>query len=212
MTLLVPDGPQDAALLRWFDRCLMPLENSANFIAAGFVFVLMILGCAQIGMRTIFNNPMHGYIDLVELSMAGMAFLGAAYTQRMGAHIRMELLIGKLKGRPYWGAEILTTGLAMFVVATLIYYGWGHFMRSYELGDTTIDAHYPVWPSKIIVPFAFSFWFFRLGVQLAGSIRMFIDPSKDPVGVVTPLDVVNHAKEEAEEILGHDALNTNKGD
>jgi hypothetical protein len=61
---------------------------------------------------------------LLKLSMAGMAFLGAAYTPRMGAHFRMKRLIGKRAGGPYWGAEILATALAMFVVGTLIYSSW----------------------------------------------------------------------------------------
>jgi hypothetical protein len=38
---------------------------------------------------------------LLKLSMAGMAFLGAAYTPRMGAPFRIERLIGKLARRPY---------------------------------------------------------------------------------------------------------------
>jgi TRAP-type C4-dicarboxylate transport system permease small subunit len=159
-----PGEPQGKGTIPYWDRFLAKFEDAANFIAASFIFILMVLGCLQIVMRTLFNNPMTGYIDLVELSMAGMAFLGAAYTQRMGAHVRMELLVGMLKGRTYWLAEIVATGLAMFIVGVLILYGWDHFIRAYELGDTTIDAKLPIWPSKLLVPIAFSFWLLRLGV------------------------------------------------
>jgi C4-dicarboxylate transporter, DctQ subunit len=187
---------------KW-DRFLVPFEDFSNLIAAVFIFILMVLGVVQIVTRTIFNNPMSGYIDLVELSMAGMAFLGAAYTQRMGAHVRMELVLGMLKGRAYWLAEIVGTALAMFLVGVLVVYGWDHFIRAYELGDTTIDAKFPIWPSKLLVPVAFAFWFLRLGVQLAGSVRLFIKPSLAPEGVILIKDAAEHAREEVDEIVGH---------
>lgn len=186
---------------RW-DRLMMPMEDAANLIAATFIFLLMLLGVAQIVLRTIFNNPLSGYIDLVELSMAGMAFLGAAYTQRMGAHIRMELLLGYLNGRAYWLAEIVGALLGMMIVGVLIWYSWDHFLRSYQIGDTTIDAEYPVWPSKLLVPIAFAFWFLRLAIQLAGAVRLFIHPGLAPEGVVSLKDAAEVAREEAQEALG----------
>ncbi|OSP54911.1 C4-dicarboxylate ABC transporter substrate-binding protein [Pseudoruegeria sp. SK021] len=198
------DAAPSGWIRRW-DRRMMPIEDAANLIAATFIFLLMVLGVVQIVLRTFFNNPLSGYIDLVELSMAGMAFLGAAYTQRMGAHIRMELLLGYLKGRAYWLAEIVGSLLGMGIVAVLVWYSWDHFLRSFQIGDTTIDAEYPVWPSKLLVPIAFAFWFLRLAIQLAGSVRLFIDPSLAPEGVVSLKDAAEVARDEAHEALGDDA-------
>jgi TRAP-type C4-dicarboxylate transport system permease small subunit len=183
------------------DRALSPVENATNFVAAIFVFLLMVLGIAQIALRTLFDTPLSGYVDLVEISMAGMAFLGAAYTQRMGAHVRMELLLGFLKGRSLWGAEIIGALVSMAIVAVLIWYSGEHFLRSYQLGDTTIDAEFPVWPSKLLVPVAFVVWFLRLAIQLAGSVRLFINPSLAPEGVVLMKDVAEVAREEALDAL-----------
>lgn len=181
------------------DRWATPVENLANFLAGLSIFILMLMGSAQIFLRTIFNAPIPGYIDLVQLAMAGMAFLGAAYCQRLGAHIRMELLVGRLKGRTLWAFEIVTTLVGMFIIGVLILYGWDHFVRSYESGDTTIDAEYIVWPSKLLVPIAFSLWFIRLFIQLLGSIRLFMDPSLEPVGIARILGAAEVAEEEIKE-------------
>lgn len=186
------------------DRWLSPVEDAANFVAAFFIFLLMLLGVAQIVLRTVFDMPLTGYIDMVELSMAGMAFLGAAYTQRMGAHIRMELVVNMLRGRPLWAAEILGTLAGMAIVGVLIWFSWDHFLRAYQIGDTTIDAELPVWPSKLLVPVAFGFWFLRLAVQLAGQIRLFIDPSLRPEGVIEARDAAETARDEANEMLDRD--------
>ena len=193
-------GPLTAA-----DRLLTPFEDLANLLAAFAIFALMCLGVAQIVLRSVFNTPVTGYIDMVELSMASMAFLGAAYCQRLGAHVRMELLVGRLRGRTLWLVESFGLLVALFIIGTLIWHGWGHFMRSYTLGDTTIDAEFPVWPSKLLVPVAFGLWWLRLAIQFVGSLRLAVDPSRAPEGVVLMKNVADQAQGEIEEIMGSDA-------
>ncbi|MBO6507636.1 MAG: TRAP transporter small permease [Roseibium sp.] len=193
-------------------RSLAKVEDLANLLAAAAIFLLMVLGVVQIVGRTIFNAPVHGYIDLVELSMAGMAFLGAAYCQRLGAHIRMELLIGRFHGRTLWLLEIFGTLVGLGILGVLIWYGGQHFWRSYTLGDTTIDAEFPVWPSKLLVPMAFSLWFLRLLIQLWGSVRLAINPAAQPVGVAMIKDAAEHAPDEMHEAMGDDAPDAGTSD
>lgn len=187
-----------------FDRLMQPAENAINFIAAIAILLLMTLGTAQVVLRTLFNKPITGYIDLVELSMAGMAFLGAAYCQRLGAHVRMEILVGQLRGRMLWAFETFGILVAMIIIGVLVWYGWGHFLRSYQLGDSTIDAEFPVWPSKLLVPIAFAFWWIRLAIQLLASIRLLLNPAAIPGGIPVIQSVANVAKDEIEEALGEE--------
>lgn len=194
------------------DRLVKPIEDFANFAAALAIFALMVLGTTQIVLRSVFNSPIAGYIDMVELSMAGMAFLGAAYCQRLGAHIRMEILVGHLRGRWLWAFEVLGTLVALMIISVLIWYSWGHFLRSYQLGDTTIDAEFHVWPSKLLVPIAFSLWFVRLSIQFLGSVRLFINPSLEPRGVVVIQDVASIAKDEIHETFGSSVITTEVDD
>lgn len=191
-------------ILGRLNRGLMPIEDAANLLAAFAIMALMILGVLQIVLRTVFNTPIDGYIDLVELSMASMAFLGAAYTQRLGSHIRMELLVGRLSGRGLWAIEALGAALAMFIIGVLIYYSYGHFLRAFTLGDTTIDAEYPVWPSKLLVPIAFSIWWLRLALQFFGAVRLVVNPEAVPVAVVVAKDVAEQAQDEIHEVMGDD--------
>lgn len=188
--------------LRWADRVLIPFEDAANFLAAIAILLLMFLGVGQIVLRTIFNAPINGYIDLVQLSMASMAFLGASYCQRLGAHIRMDLLVGRVSGRALWTLEIIATLVGLFIIGVLIWYGAQHFWRAYTLGDTTIDAEYVVWPSKLLVPVAFSIWFLRLSVQLWGAIRMLLNPDAETIAVVVHKEVAAQAQDEIQDIMG----------
>ncbi|MEQ8332591.1 TRAP transporter small permease [Nisaea sp.] len=196
-----PGGSFGSFLLQ-ADRTLTPFENLANFVAGAAVLGLMLLGVMQIVLRSVFNSPIVGYIDLVELSMAVLAFLGAAYCQRLGGHIRMELLLAHLRGRTLWIVESIGTIAALGIIAVIVWFGWDHFLRAYELGDTTIDAEFPVWPSKLLVPIAFAIWWGRLFIQLLGSLRLVLDPDAEHIGVVVPKDAAELAQEEIRETFG----------
>ena len=106
------------------DRLLAVIENGLNFVAGAIVFGLMFLGVAQIVLRAVFRTPMYGYIDIVELSMVGFAVLSISFVQRVGGHVRMELLVSRLKGRLHWVSEIIGTAVAMFIVSVLIPYSY----------------------------------------------------------------------------------------
>ena len=69
------------------------LEDGMNLVAAAAIFFLMFVGVFQIIGRTVFNTAIYGYIDYMEQASALFAFLGISYAQRVGAHIRMDLLL-----------------------------------------------------------------------------------------------------------------------
>ena len=185
-------GRRLARLDRWLDF----LENGLNLTAGVLIFALMLLGVAQIVMRTLFDAPIFGYIDIVEVSMVGFAVLSIAFVQRVGGHVRMELVIGRLRGRWLWSAEAVGTALAAFVVAVLIPYSWRHFGRAFEFGDSTIDIELVTWPAKLVVPVALGVLLVRLLVQLAGYMRLVVHPDLEPVGVPTIKDVAAQAQDE----------------
>ena len=178
------------------DRFLGLIENGLNLCAGGLIFALMLLGVAQIVLRTVFDAPIFGYIDIVEVSMVGFAILSIAFVQRTGAHVRMEILVARLKGRGLWLTEMAGTALAAFIVGVLIPYAWRHFERAFEFGDSTIDIELATWPAKLVVPVALSVLLVRLLVQLAGYWRLVLHPGLEPVAVPTIQDAAAQAQAE----------------
>ncbi|MEZ5741895.1 MAG: TRAP transporter small permease [Burkholderiaceae bacterium] len=187
-------------------RCFMPgstadwrVENGFTLFAAFFIFGLMRFGMGQVLGRQLLNMPISGYIDFVEISMSSFAFLAIAYCQRVGGHVRMDLFVNKAKGRLHWGMEAFGTLVAIFLIAVLIWYGWDHFMRAWESGDSTIDTQIPVWPSKLAVPLAFGLLLIRLLVNFAGYLRLIGNPALPPVAVPRILTVEEIAAKEIED-------------
>ena len=178
------------------DFLLNALESRLNLIAGLIVFALMFLGVIQIVLRTVFRTPIFGYIDIVEVAMVGFAVLAISYVQRVGGHVRMELLVARLRGRAHWLAETLSTMLGIFIVGVLIPYSYSHFQRAFNIGDSTIDIEIVTWPPKLIVPLALSVLMIRMWIQLGGYIRLSLNPALELVAVPLLKDVEEIAEEE----------------
>ena len=184
------------ALLLSMNRGLGAIEDTLNIIAALTIFIVMLVTTFQIFCR-LAGYPIPGFLEASEQAIAVFAFLGVAYAQRYGAHIRMDMLVGAAHGRMRWFLEAVATLLGMILIAVLIRYSWSFFYSSFEVGDVTYDYGIPTWPSKLLVPFAFSIWFLRLTLQFIGFLRLFIWPKADPIAVPVIKTAADHAQDEA---------------
>ncbi len=183
-------------LLTRADRLLSPLEDVLNLLSGLLIFGLMFLGMLQIVLRTVFRTPIFGYIDIVEATMVAFALLSISQVQRLGGHVRMEIVVGYLKGAALWAAETIGVAVQIVIVAILIPYSYNHFFRSWSFGDSTIDIELPTWPAKLLVPVMLSVLLIRLVIQLLGYIRLTINPDLTPVAVPVMKTVEQQAEDE----------------
>jgi len=198
----------DNSFLSRLDQRLFSIEKILVFIGGLAIFSLMVLAVFSVGGRNFFNRPLSGYVDWIEQIMPLIAFVGIAYTQRVGGHIRMDILVGQLKGRPLWLAEFVAT-LAMLLLMILLVWGsWAHFQRSFDFSvpmwsrDSSIDIGLPLWPAKLLAPVAFFILTLRLLIQLWGFGRAFATNATHPVAVPMIEDAATQAQREAETVSG----------
>ena len=200
----------DTSTLSRLDRGLLKLETVFAFLSGLGAFALMMLAVVSVGGRNLFNEPLRGYVDWIETAMPLIAILGISYVQRQGGHIRMDIVVGKLRGRALWAAEWLTTFGILVLIVALVWGSWAHFDRSFDMTrpmwsrDSTIDIGLPLWPAKLIVPVAFTVMSLRLLLQLWGYTRALVMGLEHPVAVPLVQSVAEQAAEEAAHIQGHD--------
>lgn len=197
----------DDSLLSRLDQGLARLERGMALLGGLAVFSLMLLAVASVGGRQLFNQPMPGYVDWIEQAMPLIAFLGVAYCQRLGGHIRMDMLIGKLRGRPLWLLECLGSAVALLLMCLLVWGTWAHFERSFDFAaplwsrDSSLDIRLPLWPAKLLVPLAFAVLAARLALQCVGFARAFVRGDRHPVAVPLIEDAATLAEREAQTTL-----------
>lgn len=204
----------NGGVLGTVDKIVSVIEDLFTYIAAFFILVLMFFLCGEVVGRYVFNAPIPGAIDWVEVWMATFAFMGAAYCQRLGGHVRMEMIISKIHGKTLWWIEFFAVTVGFVYVCIIIHHSFKHFQRAWEWGDSTIDVQLLTWPSKLIVPVALSLLALRLLLNMWGYARLALNPALEPVAVPVMKNVAEQAREEIEAGLGHDAddLPGNKSD
>ncbi len=180
------------------------LEDGMNLVAAAAIFFLMFVGVFQIVGRTVFDTAIYGYIDYMEQASALFAFLGISYAQRVGAHIRMDLLLRGFSLRFLWSMELFCVLVALVVIAVLVDSTFLNFLRAWQLGDSTIDIKLPVWPTKLIVPFVLVVLCVRLVLQSFDYMRLIRYPDAEPIAVPVIETIEVQAKHEIEEALGRE--------
>ena len=200
----VQDLSPSAKLLATVDQQWFKVESAFNLLAAFFIFGIMMLGVVQVIGRSFFNQPVRGYVDIVEIAITVFAFLAIAYCQRLAGHVRMEIIIGRFKGRVLWITEVFGTCIALAIVVILMYYGWEHFLRAWNFGDSSIDVEIILWPPKLMVPTAFAMLSFRLILQLIGFLRLCVYPNAVHIAIPELETVEKVAEEEIKAGLAGD--------
>ncbi|RKF16082.1 TRAP transporter small permease [Roseovarius spongiae] len=200
----------DDSRLSRIDRALYRLERVLALLSGLAVFALMILAVVSVSGRNFLNQPLPGYVDWIEQAMPLIAFMGISFTQRDGGHIRMDIVVGALRGRALWVAEFITTLAVLALMLLLVWGSWAHFSRSFDFGaplwsrDSSMDIALPLWPAKLLAPVAFAVLSLRLVLQLWGYGRAFLRNADAPVAVPLVTDAATQARMEAEQLSGRD--------
>lgn len=195
---------EDSSALSRADRWFFRIESILNLAGGMVIFLLVLLATINVLGRWLFSAPISGYVDWVEQAMAFIAFFGVAYTQRMGGHIRMDILVGRLRRRMLWFTELITTSLMLVVTLILIYGSYLHFWRAYSIGDSSLDINLPTWPAKLVVPFALTVLALRLLLQIWGYMRAFKEGIEKPIAVPLIESAAEVAAKEAQTVSGRD--------
>ena len=200
----------DGSLLSRADKTLYRAETLLALLSGLAVFALMLLAVVSVGGRNAFNQPLPGYVDWIEQAMPLIAFMGIAFVQRDGGHIRMDMLVGRLKGRPLYLVELITTCAVLVLMLLLVWGSWSHFQRSFDFAspmwsrDSSMDIALPIWPAKLLAPVAFSALCLRLCLQIQGYARALASGTGQPVAVPLIADAATQAAMEAEHVPAND--------
>jgi C4-dicarboxylate transporter DctQ subunit len=157
-------------VFHWLDKGDAFIDTALNIIGVIFILILMLFTASEIIARYLFNTPIPGHVEDVELIMAAIVFLGIGYTQRVGAHIRMDMVIARIRGRFYHISEALSLLLGLIGYGIIFVFSLKFTIDAYQLGDVTEYLYTPTWPSKLCVPVGCFFLCTRFIIQIIKNI------------------------------------------
>ena len=130
------------------------LTGAVSGAASIWIFCLMLLICADIAGRTLFNTPVQGVAEIVANSIVAIVFLQAAHTLMSGRMTRTDLLLGWLEEERPFAASVLRMvfhAAGLMVFALIAQGTWP------KLVDAWVEEEFfgaqgvftaPVWPIK----------------------------------------------------------------
>ena len=130
-------------------RILDWLYDAAAWLAAlamigVLLMVLTSIVSRQLGMNVPGTDAYAGY------SMAAAGFLALAHTLKRNEHIRVTLLLGRLKGRALRALQIWSLSAAVLLAALFAYYSVRLAWQSHVLNDiSTGNDATPLWIPQI---------------------------------------------------------------
>jgi len=156
-------------------RFINEIERWSSLLGTWLIIFLMVLVCADVTYRTIFNASIIGAIELSEMLMIGICSLTLAFTQKERGHVRMDLLMGRLKGRTRQVFE-LTAVLLCFIFAILVFIMALIFAKDSIAIMEIVEgiSEFPLWPWKTLIPIGFFLLCIRLMIQLIQHFQQII--------------------------------------
>jgi TRAP-type C4-dicarboxylate transport system permease small subunit len=137
-------------MLDSLSRGVERLNDLAHHVATVVLVLLMLGTVGDVVMRGLFDRPLVGTFELTQLAIIVIVYLSVGYAEQHDAHIKVDLVVGKLRGRVRL-AVLLIARLVTIAVAGML--AWRLLVFSGSLGDKGVSTSvlgYPLWPFALI--------------------------------------------------------------
>jgi TRAP-type C4-dicarboxylate transport system permease small subunit len=134
-------------------RIIDIITKVSHIIGQSVTMIMLLLITADVIMRYVFNDPLAGVLELTKLMMVVLVFLSFAYVELKDAHVRVDLVISRLKPRTRACIECFNAFLSICVFALI---AWQSVIRALYVirkGDMTGQLHIPEGPFFFFITF-----------------------------------------------------------
>lgn len=159
------------------DACWRWLGIGANLALLAVMFAVS----ADAILRYALNRPIAGTLEGVELLLVFSVFLSLAGTQAARGHVAVDILSGRLRGRPRAALQAFTAALGFMLFAAVTWATGGMALRSWRMGEYSAGLiAFPIYPSRILVALGSLLLAVQLLHELASALASLCSRSKEP--------------------------------
>lgn len=101
------------------------------FVAGVFVIAIMLITCYEVVTRYLFHSPAPWGVEICEYMIFGITFLGAAWALKLGKHIIVDIVVGRLNPRAHTLVKTVTSAIGVILCFFLAWYAgeitWQYF-------------------------------------------------------------------------------------
>ena len=145
------------ALLR-LSRAIDVLNTRIGQIVAWAILAAILVSAVNATVRKVFNTSSNSWLEIQWILFGAVFLLCAAWTLLSNEHIRIDIVNGALPKRARDWIDVIGHLFFLHPMALLLtVLGWPFFWRSLLQNEQSTNAGgLPVYPSKFLIPLAFT--------------------------------------------------------
>jgi len=147
----------------FIERRVEPCSRYINAIGACTALVMVILVTVHVLSRALFKKPLMGTVELEELMLVILVFLGMAYTQVQKKHISVDFLTSRFSER---AQEILSIATSLLSTCLFFALSWQSILLSLTYLDKGVATF------NLRIPLFWIIWIIALGFFLFGVVLL----------------------------------------
>ena len=149
-------------------------------IAAFFLALIAVVTFCDVIGRYFFNSPFTFTVEMTELSMGLIVFLGVGLTTHERGHIVVDVVTLRLSESVRALLGLATNFLALGFLALMVWRLWLRAEFLLSKGDTTPIWSIPLWPIAFAMALGSVFLLTGVFLQMIGAYRRVVDHQGPP--------------------------------
>lgn len=141
-----------------FSQLIDALNDRVGRAIGWLVLAAVLVSAGNAVMRYSFSLSSNAWLEIQWYLFSAIFLLGAGYTLKKNAHVRIDVIAGRFSKRGQARIDILGGLLFLMPMAVIIMYlSWPMFMQSYLGHEISGDAGGLIrWPVKLLIPVGFA--------------------------------------------------------
>lgn len=145
--------------MKGLEKGIHGLTTILQWGALSAIFLMMALIFISVIMRALFNSPIIGDYELVQLLMVTLIGLGVAYAESIDGHIKVGLLVDRFPVKVQTVVDII---VSLIIAAVCLVVGITQYKAGIR-GMTTLPVstsllHIPHYPFQFLLCIGFCLW------------------------------------------------------
>jgi TRAP-type mannitol/chloroaromatic compound transport system permease small subunit len=145
----MPMGQRGVKMIRNFDAFMNKFASGVSFLASIWIFVIMFFICFDVVSRLFFNDPLIGTPEIVQNSLASIAFLMLPWATFLGQHVRSTMIRDRLPRKMGYALDAIAFVFGILLFLGIAYASYAPAVRATRIRDFQGEGLrvpiYPVW-------------------------------------------------------------------
>lgn len=152
-------------------RAILAVNKGLHYVAGTLIIAVMAFTVYNVLGRWLFGAPLRGTVELTELAMIGIVYLGLAYAQHRDQHIAVGLLYQRFRPRIRVWLDVFSAVLSIFVLALLAWRLYDYAGVLQAGGRTTASRSIPLYPFAYMAIIGVAAFIAAFGSTMVSRVR-----------------------------------------